>query len=49
MNCCERHNIDCRQGRDCPERHPILLSSRAFWIGGLLSLALWTGLWWAVT
>lgn len=20
MNCCEHHNINCRQGRDCPER-----------------------------
>lgn len=46
-------NIGGRQGRGDPPAHPegdedCLLISRAFWIGGALSIACWVALLWAV-
>lgn len=47
MNCC---NHDCREGRDCPARRPMLLISPSFWLGGLFSVGVWTGLaWWLLS
>ena len=42
-NCCEKNNVDCRQGRDCQNREPSSAAWPAYLLLGVI-LAVFAGM-----